>query len=154
MSAMSEYYMAKEIEHKYIVTSDEYVRMASGSVEISQGYLNRDVERTVRVRVAGERGYLTVKGRTTGDTRDEYEYEIPVTDARAMLGMCQGRVVRKTRYYVEYGGHTWEVDRFGGDLSPLVIAEIELPESVRGYERPPFVGLEVTDDPRYYNSNL
>lgn len=151
---MSEDYMAKEIEHKYIVTSDEYLRMASGSIEIAQGYLSREAERTVRVRVAGERGYLTVKGLTSGDTRDEYEYEIPVADARAMLGMCQGRVVRKTRYYVEYGGHTWEVDRFGGDLSPLVIAEIELPESARDYDLPPFVGCEVTGDPQYYNSNL
>ncbi len=146
--------MAKEIEHKYLVSSDSYVGMSSGSVEIAQGYLSRVPERTVRIRVAGERGFITVKGINIGDTRLEYEYEIPKSDAVEMLRMCEGRVIRKRRYYVDYDGLRWEVDRFDGDLAPLVVAEVELDRSRHDYRLPPFAGREVTGDPAYYNSTL
>lgn len=146
--------MAKEIEHKYLVVSNEYISMSSASYEISQGYLNKDPERTVRVRIKGDKGYLTIKGKTIGDTRAEYEYEIPVEDARAMLELALPGVITKHRYIVPYKGYTWEVDKFTGRLEGLVTAEIELTESQHDYPLPPFVGEEVTDNPAYYNSNL
>lgn len=146
--------MATEIEHKYLVVSDEYKEMATASYSIRQGYLNRDKERTVRVRVRDQQGFLTVKGITKGDTRAEYEYEIPLADALNILEMCEGKIVSKVRYIVPFGGRTWEVDRFEGDLAGLCVAEIELPESTHDYRLPPFVGQEVTGDPKYYNSSL
>ncbi len=146
--------MAKEIEHKYLVKDTTYREMAESSVRITQGYLCREPGRTVRVRVKGERGYLTVKGVTRDDTREEYEYEIPVADAVRMMALCDGRVLDKTRYLVPFGGYLWEVDEFHGDLSPLVTAEIELQKSTRDYPLPPFVGEDVTGNPKYYNSNL
>lgn len=146
--------MATEIEHKFLVANDSYRAMATGSVEIEQGYLSREPERTVRVRVKDGYGYITVKGQNRGDTRREFEYEIPVADARAMLGMCLPPVISKRRWIVPYEGHTWEVDEFRGSLSPLVVAEIELPYSDTPYTLPPFVGKNVTGNPRYYNSNL
>lgn len=146
--------MAKEIEHKYLVSSESYIGMSTGSVEIAQGYLSRVPERTVRIRVAGDCGFITVKGINSGDTRLEYEYKIPRRDAEEMLRMCEGRVIRKRRYFVDYDGLRWEVDRFGGDLAPLVVAEVELERSRHDYRLPPFVGREVTGNPAYYNSNL
>lgn len=146
--------MGKEIEHKYLVISEDYVAMSTQQYEISQGYLSRDPQRTVRVRVRDDQAFLTVKGMTDGDTREEFEYGIPLADGEAMLRLCEGRVIRKTRFIVPFGGRTWEVDRFGGDLEGLTVAEIELPESTHGYELPPFVGEEVTGNPRYYNSML
>lgn len=128
--------------------------MAERHCRMAQGYLNRDPERTVRVRIAGDKGYLTIKGKTEGDTRLEFEYGIPLHDAEEMLKMCEGKIVEKTRYYVPFGGHTWEVDEYAGRLKGLVLAEIELPESTHDYDVPPFCGDEVTGDPRYYNSNL
>lgn len=146
--------MALEIEHKYLVISDEYRTMSYDRVRIRQGYLNRRPEGTVRVRIKGTKAYLTVKGRTSGDTRLEFEYEVPVHEAEQMLQMCEGTVIDKTRYLVKYEGHTWEVDEFHGLRQGLVVAEIELDASRHDYLLPPFVGKEVTGDPRYYNSNL
>ena len=146
--------MAFEIEHKYLVVDDSYKRMAESSVTIRQGYLNRNPERTVRVRTKGEHGFITVKGKNDGDTRLEFEYEVPLDDARRMLSLCELPILEKERYYVDFGGYRWEIDEFGGSLAPLVTAEIELPESRHDYPLPPFVGKEVTGDPRYYNSNL
>lgn len=146
--------MALEIEHKYLVKEDSYMEMAVDVREIKQGYLQRDPERTVRVRTVGNRGYVTVKGITVGGVRREYEYEIPVADAREMLGMCEPPVIAKRRYIVPFAGKRWEVDRFDGALAPLVTAEIELSEPDEHYEVPPFVGEDVTGDPAYYNSSL
>lgn len=146
--------MAFEIEHKYLVRDKSYRDMCVCSIEMAQGYLLRDPARTVRVRIAGDTAYITVKGKTVGDTRPEFEYEIPVADAREMLSLCDGRVICKTRYYVDFSGYRWEVDEFHGELDSLVLAEIELPESTHDYPLPPFVGQDVTGDPRYYNSNL
>lgn len=143
--------MAYEIEHKYLVKDNGYKALASNRSHILQGYLNRDPERTVRVRLRDEKGYITVKGRTEGDRRLEFEYEIPAGDARELLRLCAGPVLDKWRYLVPYEGHVWEVDEF---TQGLVTAEIELPSSETAYSVPPFCGLNVTGDPRYYNSNI
>ncbi len=146
--------MGKETEHKYLVISDSFKKMAERSETLAQGYLSRTPERTVRVRVKGDKGYLTVKGKNEGDTRLEFEYEVPVEDAREMLELCEGEIVEKIRYFVPYKGRVWEVDCFEGDLKGIVVAEVELPYQGCGYERPDFVGEEVTGDPRWYNSQL
>lgn len=147
--------MAKEIERKYLVVSDSYRRMACGSRKILQAYLNRDPRATVRVRIADDWAYLTVKGRNEGAVRDEWEYEIPVEDARQMIERCaSGTVIEKTRWLVDFGGRRWEVDEFGGLRSGLVVAEVELSSAEAEVELPPFVGEEVTGDARYYNSSL
>lgn len=146
--------MSIEIEHKYLVVSDVYRQMSKGSCRIRQGYLCREPERTVRVRVKDEKAYLTVKGITRGDKRAEFEYEIPYSDVEEMLRLCVGGIIDKTRYYVEFGGNLWEVDEFHGGHEGLVVAEIELPVSTHDYLLPFFVGEEVTGNPAYYNSNL
>lgn len=147
--------MALEIERKYLVDSSAYRQMASHHAVICQGYLNRDPNKTVRVRILDDKGFITVKGITRDAVREEYEYAIPLEDARAMMALCGGDILEKTRWYVPFGGMTWEVDEFHGALEGLTVAEIELPaaDAVIG-ELPPFVGLEVTGDPRYYNSSL
>lgn len=145
--------MAHEIEHKYLVINDSFVEMSSESHHIMQGYLSRVPERVVRIRLRDDRGFITVKGKNHGDTRLEFEYEVPIEDARQMLTLCEGKIIDKTRYMVPFEGFIWEVDRF---MSPvdLTVAEIELPASDTAYPLPPFVGPNVTGDHRYYNSNL
>lgn len=144
--------MAKEIERKFLVTDDSYRAMASGSRNIVQGYLSMRREATVRVRIADGQGYLTVKGITSGATRDEWEYPIPAADARGMLPTCEGTVIDKTRYLVPFEGRTWEVDEFHGAYEGLTVAEVELPSENERVALPPFIGREVTGDPQYYNS--
>ena len=146
--------MALEREHKYLVKDGGYRIMANERVMICQGYLCREPERTVRVRTWNNQGYITVKGLTKDDTREEYEYEIPYNDALKILKLCQGDVLEKCRYIVWYKGHRWEVDEFHGRKEGLCLAEIELSESEVTYELPPFVGENVTGNPSYYNSNL
>ncbi len=145
--------MGREIERKFLVTSDAW-RAGAAGLEIRQGYLSLDPERTVRVRLAGTDAWLTVKGITRGATRDEFEYEIPAADAAAMLdGLCTAHV-EKTRYPVRFGGQTWEVDEFHGANEGLIVAEIELDLEGSTVKLPPWIGAEVTDDPRYYNASL
>jgi adenylate cyclase len=146
--------MALEIEHKYLVVNDRYKDVAFKCVTINQGYLNRQPERTVRVRTVDDRGFLTVKGKNKGDVRLEFEYEIPYADAVSLLKLCEPGIVEKKRYYVDYKGLTWEIDEFHGQREGLVVAEVEIPESGFEYEKPSFIGKNVTGDPRYYNSNL
>jgi len=147
--------MGKEIERKFLVCNDTYKDMAFRRREMAQGYLSLNPDATVRVRVADGAGFLTVKGRNIGAVRAEWEYEIPVRDAEEMLKLCeQGSTLAKTRHLVDFGGLTWEVDEFHGDLDGLVVAEVELEGVDSIVTLPPFVGKEVTDDPRYYNSNL
>lgn len=146
--------MAVEIEHKYLVKNEDYKRMATGHTHILQGYLDRTPERTVRVRVRDDKGYLTVKGKNSGASRLELEYEVPRADAMKMLELCIPPILEKTRYIVPYKGHTWEVDEFEGSLTGLVTAEIELQSESESYFLPDFVGENVTGNPRYYNSNL
>ncbi len=146
--------MSKEIEHKYLVTDDSYLSMATGSANIMQGYLNTDPMRTVRVRTIDDKAFITIKGITEGDTRQEFEYPVPFDDAQELLLLSATPVIRKRRYYVPFKNKIWEVDKFEGDLYPLAIAEIELTDSNEKYELPPFVGQNITGDPRYYNSVL
>lgn len=146
--------MGVEIEHKYLVKDSSYREMASGSYDIKQGYLSRDSERTVRIRTAGEKGFVTIKGITRDCSRLEYEYEIPLHDAEELLSMCVPPVICKRRHIVPFQGKRWEVDEFFGVLQPLVLAEIELRSEDESYERPPFVGENVTGNPAYYNSRL
>lgn len=147
--------MAKEIEKKYIVIDDTYRQIAARSTVIRQGYLSTDPLRTVRVRVKGANAYVTIKGLTQGYMRDEWEYGIPLADAEDMLDRLCDNIISKIRYEVNIGGLTWEVDEFQGKLQGLVVAEVELPDvayKITSY--PAFIGKEVTDDPRYYNSVL
>lgn len=147
--------MAKEIERKFLVENSNFKAFSTCKHEIMQGYLSRRIDATVRVRVMDNKAFLTVKGRNHGVVRDEWEYEIPVDDARDMLQRCaEGSVISKTRYIVPFEGHTWEVDVFHGCHEGLAVAEIELPEANSPFALPPFVGQEVTGNPRYYNSNL
>lgn len=144
-----------EIERKFLVVNDSYLAKAESAEEISQGYLSTDPDRTVRVRIYGNRGFLTVKTRNAGATRHEWEYEIPKDDARQMLCKAATGIVEKTRYVVPAeNGLFWEVDVFRGRHEGLVVAEIEIPEVDTCFSLPSFIGEEVTGNPRYYNSNL
>lgn len=146
--------MAKEIERKYLVKDDSYRGLATETITIAQGYLNRDPERTVRIRVWNNQGFITVKTRNHGLIRNEWEYEIPLADAREMLQYCE-RPIEKVRYIIPTeAGLKWEVDEFGGRLKGLVVAEIEVPSEETKFPLPHFIGREVTGDPAYYNSNL
>ncbi len=146
--------MAKEIERKFLVNGDEWRKGATGSV-YHQGYLCHTPERTVRVRLATGRGFVTIKGVTKGAVRDEFEYEVPAADAKAMLAhLCEKPLIEKTRYLVKHAGLTWEIDEFHGDNAGLIVAEVELQSADQQIEKPAWIGLEVTDDPRYYNANL
>ncbi len=144
--------MAVEIERKFLVTGNAW-RNDSG-VLYRQGYLNRDKVRTVRIRIAGGAAFLTIKGKSTGATRAEFEYPVPMDDAQALLALCDGPLIEKTRYIVLHAGHRWEVDEFAGDNAGLVVAELELSAEDEAFERPAWLGEEVTHDTRYFNSNL
>lgn len=144
--------MSVEIERKFLVNGDAW--KSSTAVLIRQGYLNRDPKRTVRVRVAGEQAWVTIKGLTTGATRAEFEYTIPRADADALLELCEKPILEKKRHHVQYAGHTWEIDEFLGDNAGLVVAEVELDREDAVVDLPPWVKCEVTHDPRYYNSSL
>ena len=147
--------MPKEIEHKYLVINNSFKEYATKSIAIYQGYLSKDKERTVRVRTANDLAFITVKGKNIGDTRLEFEYPIPFDEASTLLKqLCITPIIEKTRYIVEYNGNTWEIDDFKGALEGLILAEIEIPSSEYKYDIPPFIGKNVTNDVRYYNSNL
>ncbi|MEJ2199846.1 MAG: CYTH domain-containing protein [Desulfuromonadaceae bacterium] len=146
--------MALEIERKFLVRNDSWRYGATGT-DYRQGYLTCDPERTVRVRIAGERAFLTIKGKTTGMARSEFEYAIPPAEAAELLDqLCLRPLIEKTRYLVGHGGKTWEVDEFRGDNRGLVLAEIELDFPDEEIELPPWIAREVTADPRYFNSSL
>jgi len=146
--------MAKEIERKFLVKGGAWRKLAKGT-HYRQGYLSTVKERTVRVRTIDDKGYLTIKGITIGATRAEYEYEIPVEDANAMLdNLCEKPLIEKFRYKIGYEGFTWELDEFEGENQGLIVAEIELADENDKFKRPEWIGEEVTGDPRYFNSNL
>lgn len=146
--------MGIEIEHKFLVKNDSYRSMAVSESEIMQGFLSRAPERTVRVRVRGDKGFITIKGKGSGAAHPEFEYEVPLDDAKQMLSMCEPPVINKTRYIVMHDGNRWEIDEFHGELQGLVIAELEVVSEEYRFSLPPFVGLEVTGDRRYCNSQL
>lgn len=145
--------MPAEIERKFLVTDNSWREGAVGTPYV-QGYLSRDPERIVRIRRAGERAFVTIKGLTTGVTRVEFEYAIPPEDADAMFKLCLGPLIEKTRYVVPWAGKHWEVDEFHGDNAGLIVAELELASEDEVFARPPWLGREVSDDPRYGNSRL
>ncbi len=146
--------MANEIERKFLVTSDAW-RANARSERFRQGYLSTQPGRTARVRVAGTKAYVTIKGERQGLSRLEFEYEIPVADAEQMLdALCQKPLIEKTRHFVEHAGMVWEVDEFAGENTGLVVAEIELDSAEQHVELPDWVGQEVTEDARYANSSL
>jgi len=146
--------MGEEIERKFLVTGDAWRERAEGT-RYRQGFLSTEPERTVRVRVAGRRGTITVKGKNVGARRPEFEYEIPAADAERILDtLCKRPLIEKVRYTLAAGPHTWEIDVFEGENAGLVVAEIELGSEEEAFEKPEWVGKEVTDDPRYFNSNL
>lgn len=146
--------MALEIEYKYLVKNDKFKCLSTDSIRISQGYLCKDPERTVRVRIKGRKGFLTIKGKNIGAVRSEFEYEIALEDAEKLLNICQQPILEKIRYIVPFEGHVWEVDEFLGSHMGLITAEIELSSTDEPYQIPDFVGRNVTGDPKYYNSNL
>ncbi|MGM9539379.1 CYTH domain-containing protein [Anaerovibrio sp.] len=146
--------MAKEIERKFLVNRAVW-RPSGKGVFIRQGYLSLDPERTVRVRLKGDRGFLTVKGKTHGIVRTELEYEIPAAEAGQLLDeLCLRPLVEKTRYVEFYEGQQWEIDIFAGDNEGLAVAEAELADELDGLALPEWAGREVSDDVRYYNSSL
>lgn len=150
--------MAKfERERKFLLSEesgDLYKKMSVSSIRIVQGYLSKRKEATVRIRIAGDNAWLTIKGITTGDVREEYEYEVPMADAECMLKMCEGTLIEKIRWIIPWKGYTYEVDEFEGSLSGLVLCEVEFSEEGAILELPPFIGKEVTGDSKYYNSHL
>lgn len=147
--------MAIEIERKFLLADDRWRQQVLSKVKFCQGYLSRSPERTVRVRVADDRGWLTVKGKNCGASRAEFEYEIPVADAQQLLDqLCEQPIIEKWRYRVEFKGHLWEIDEFVGDNDGLVVAEVELTSEDEEFSRPQWLGVEVTDEHCYFNSNL
>ena len=146
--------MGKEIEKKFKVQGDQWREEARGTV-YRQGYLSTAKERVVRVRTIGDTGYLTIKGITVGASRLEYEYEISASDSNEMLDqLCEKPIIEKKRYKVEFAGLVWEIDEFFGDNQGLIVAEVELEEESQEFEIPPWIGEEISNDPRYFNSNL
>lgn len=145
--------MATEIERKFLVNRSLWTPSYEG-VSIAQGYLSLDPFRTVRVRTKGERGFLTVKGKTEGISRAEFEYEIPLADALNLLKLCTEKPIEKTRYTEELGGFTWEIDVFHGVNNGLILAEVELDQVDEKPQLPQWIGEEVSFDVRYFNAYL
>jgi CYTH domain-containing protein len=146
--------MAREIERKFLVNTDAWAPSRPG-VRLTQGYLSSAKDRIVRVRREGSTATLTIKGPTTGVTRSEFEYTIPLEDAAEMLAtLCEQPLIDKDRHDEEFAGRIWQIDVFHGDNEGLVVAEVELPAENVPLVLPPWAGAEVSDDPRYFNSNL
>lgn len=147
--------MAQEIERKFLVRDDTWRATADAGTRYRQGYLSTDPRRIVRVRVGGDKAFVTIKGLARGIARDEYEYPIPVADAESMLDALALRpLIEKVRHHVHHAGHRWEVDVFSGENAGLVVAEVELPSEGTPVDLPPWVGQEVSHDPRYSNAAL
>jgi CYTH domain-containing protein len=145
-----------EIERKFLVLSEGFISAAFSKKRIVQGYLNSNPERTVRVRIKTDKAYLTIKGKgnETGTTRLEWEREIAVSDAEKLLTICESGIIDKIRHEVKVGNHIFEVDVFSGDNEGLIIAEIELQSEDEVFEKPHWLGKEVTNDQRFYNAFL
>ena len=145
--------MAIEIERKFLVKKNSWTRPNEGTLYI-QGYLSSSPETTVRIRIAGKIGFITIKGKTTGFSREEFEYEIPVEDPEILLKKCKNAPIKKIRYKVLLNGTLWEIDEFLEENSGLLMAEVELPDEKASFFRPEWLGKEVTDDKRYHNSHI
>jgi len=145
--------MAIEIERKFLLKENILPSFENGTLYV-QGYLDENPEKTIRVRIAGAKAFLTIKGKTTRYSKSEYEYEIPVKDAEELLLLCKNAPIRKTRYLIYYGSHRWDVDVFHEQNDGLILAEIELESENEPFDMPPWIGKEVTHDFRYYNAYL
>jgi adenylate cyclase len=147
--------MATEIEHKFLIRDDRWRQQIERSARMRQGYLMSDARCSVRVRVADGQGFLNIKSGTLGIQRSEYEYPIPLADAEELLDtLCEKPLVEKTRHFVRFAGHLWEIDEFVGENAGLIVAEIELRTPDEPFERPAWIGEDVSHDIRYYNSQL
>ena len=153
--------MPVEIERKFLVTGDGWRAAAHRVIPMAQGYINDQAamdsgaqKASVRVRIQDQEAFLNLKSRELGHTRQEFEYPLPLDDARALLALCVGGLIDKRRHLVQHQGHLWEVDEFLGDNAGLVVAEIELESADEAFAKPDWIGAEVTDDARYYNLAL
>jgi len=147
--------MAIEIERKFLLRNDSWRAQADAGQLIRQGYLTASGMASIRVRVTGVAANLNIKSATLGITRQEFEFPIPLADANQLLDtLAEGPLIEKTRYHVRHGEHTWEIDVFAGDNQGLEVAEIELQHAEETFQRPHWLGAEVSDDPRYYNVSL
>jgi len=146
----------QEIERKFLIHNNSFKAEAINALRITQGYLSSAPERTVRVRIKGEQGFLTIKGisNDSGTTRFEWEKEIPVSEAQTLLTLCEPGLIDKTRYLVPCGDHTYEIDEFYGENTGLIVAEIELDDEDEAFQKPDWLAKEVTGDVRYYNALL
>ncbi|MGB3005502.1 MAG: CYTH domain-containing protein, partial [Chitinophagaceae bacterium] len=144
------------IEKKFLVSTDDFKKQASKETRMTQGYLSSVPERTVRVRIKGKAGFITIKGigNDSGASRYEWEKEIPVSEVEELLKICEPGVIDKTRYEVKAGKHTFEIDEFYGENQGLIVAEVELENENDSFEKPDWLGTEVTGDVKYYNSML
>lgn len=147
--------MAIEIEHKFLLANDDWRKQVSHSVKYRQGYLSSQPTSSIRVRTSDDHAWLNIKTATIGTHRFEYEYEIPLSDANEILdNLCTKPLIEKTRHFVTHDNNLWEIDEFEGDNNGLIVAEIELDETEQVFSKPSWLGLEVTNDLRYYNNNL
>ena len=147
--------MPLEIERKFLVDAKKVVKLKlTGGERISQGYLSTEPNKIVRVRIKKNRGFLTIKSANIGIVRQEFEYEIPVNDAEEILKLCAPNILKKVRYKVDYAGHVWEVDIFEGKHAGLIMAEVEINSLDEYVKIPDWVGEEVSNNPKYFNSNL
>lgn len=146
----------QEIERKFLVKNEDFKNLATAKKKIAQGYLNTHPERTVRVRISNDEGFLTIKGKgnESGMTRFEWEKEILFDEAKALILLCEKGVIEKTRFEIPVGNHLFEVDEFYGENEGLLIAEIELSSETENFEKPDWLGIEVTNDEKYYNAYL
>lgn len=147
--------MATEIEHKYLTANDSWRKQIERSSQFRQGYLTSAPTSSVRIRIGDGKAWINIKSATIGNSRSEYEYEIPLSDACEILSnLCQKPLIEKIRHYITVDHHIWEVDEFEGENKGLIVAEIELKEVNEKFTKPSWIGLEVTEDLRYYNNNL
>jgi adenylate cyclase len=146
--------MAYEIERKFLLINEQWRDEVENSFTLRQGYLSTNPDATVRIRIKNEQATLTIKSKNIGIRRNEFEYQIPTEEAQQLLALCEGPLIQKIRYTIYSGRHTWEIDEFSGDNTGLILAEIELTHEDDAFEKPTWVGDEVSGDVRYYNSNL
>jgi len=146
--------MGLEIEKKFLIKNDNWKQFVSEEKEITQGYLNANPNRTVRVRITGKQGFLTIKSKSKGSVRSEFEYEIPIEDATELIELCEKPILSKTRFIVKFENHKWEIDVFEKENKGLVVAEIELSKEDEFFLTPDWIGKEVTEETKYYNSQL
>jgi len=146
--------MGLEIEKKFLIKNDNWKQFVSEEKEITQGYLNANPNRTVRVRITGKQGFLTIKSKSKGSVRSEFEYEIPIEDATELIELCEKPILSKTRFIVKFENHKWEIDVFEKENKGLVVAEIELSKEDEFFLTPDWIGKEVTEETKYYNLQL